>query len=156
MGSGPAGYGRSIQLKRGAGVTITDQPDLSGDRRHNFIVTLGYGTERRVPAWAARVRPGVSRPCGPRDGRPDFHERTATCEDERLGRMHRAYAEHRDAKVREALAGHYDDLALHIVRRFHTRRETFDDLAQVARIGSSTPSTATTPTGNDPSPPSRR
>ena len=53
----------------------------------------------------------------------------------RAARMHVLYARTRDRRVREELVTYYDDFALSLVRRFRTRRESFDDLAQVARIG---------------------
>ena len=48
---------------------------------------------------------------------------------------HRIYAAGRDLEIRNYLASAYDDFALSLARRFHTRRETTEDLAQVARIG---------------------
>lgn len=64
--------------------------------------------------------------------RPRAHEPEA---DGELEDLHRIYARTRDPRVREKLITHYDDLALSLVRQFRTRRESFDDLAQVARIG---------------------
>lgn len=49
--------------------------------------------------------------------------------------MGRAAAASRDPQLREQLVRHYDDLAVSLVRQFRTRREAFDDLVQVARIG---------------------
>jgi RNA polymerase sigma-B factor len=52
-----------------------------------------------------------------------------------LLKLHHVYAAGRDLEVRRPLASAYDDFAVSLARRFHTRRETTEDLAQVARIG---------------------
>jgi RNA polymerase sigma-B factor len=49
--------------------------------------------------------------------------------------LHWRYALSRDPAIRKQLVEHYDRLALSLVRQFRTRRESFEDLAQVARIG---------------------
>ncbi len=49
--------------------------------------------------------------------------------------LHRAFAASRELGIRNELAAAYDDFALSLARRFHTRRESPEDLAQVARIG---------------------
>ncbi len=64
---------------------------------------------------------------GPRLDRQD--------DDSGIEGLHRQYARTRDPRLREKLITHYDALALSLVRQFRTRRESFDDLAQVARIG---------------------
>jgi RNA polymerase sigma-B factor len=55
--------------------------------------------------------------------------------DEKIARLHAAYTLNRDPQLRAELVTHYDHLALSLARRFHTRRESREDLAQVARIG---------------------
>jgi RNA polymerase sigma-B factor len=49
--------------------------------------------------------------------------------------LHRVFAAGRDPEVRAELAATYDEFALSLARRFHTRRESVEDLSQVARIG---------------------
>ncbi|MGH9041822.1 MAG: sigma-70 family RNA polymerase sigma factor [Acidimicrobiia bacterium] len=49
--------------------------------------------------------------------------------------LHRAYAAGREPGIRDELAAAYDSFALSLARRFHTRRESPEDLAQVARVG---------------------
>lgn len=50
-------------------------------------------------------------------------------------RLHQAYAATGDRRIREQLFRHYDDFAVHLARRFPSRRERTEDLVQVARIG---------------------
>lgn len=52
-----------------------------------------------------------------------------------LAALHRDYATRRNGRLRDQLAAAYDDYALALARRFHTRRESPEDLAQVARLG---------------------
>ena len=52
-----------------------------------------------------------------------------------LDELHRRYAAHGDPCDREQLALLYDGFALRLARRFGSRREQFEDLAQVARLG---------------------
>ena len=54
---------------------------------------------------------------------------------EEIGRLHIAFAVSRDPRLRAELVTHYDNLALSLARRFPTRRESHEDLVQVARIG---------------------
>lgn len=54
--------------------------------------------------------------------------------EEELSELHLLYAVTRDRRLRDELAAAYDDLALALVRGFATRRESAEDLAQVARI----------------------
>jgi RNA polymerase sigma-B factor len=49
--------------------------------------------------------------------------------------LHVEYAQHRDPALRTELARAYDSFALSVARQFRSRRETPEDLAQVARIG---------------------
>jgi RNA polymerase sigma-B factor len=49
--------------------------------------------------------------------------------------LHACFASTRDPAVRAELLAHYDRLALSLARQFPTRRESREDLAQVARIG---------------------
>ncbi len=56
-------------------------------------------------------------------------------EDADLARLHAAYAESGDRLLRDRLLAHYDGLAVGLARRFSTRRETTEDLIQVARVG---------------------
>jgi RNA polymerase sigma-B factor len=55
--------------------------------------------------------------------------------DEEIGRLHTAFTVSRDPRLRAELVTHYDNLALSLARRFPTRRESREDLVQVARIG---------------------
>jgi RNA polymerase sigma-B factor len=54
---------------------------------------------------------------------------------EEIARLHAAFALSRDPRLRAELVTHYDNLALSLARRFPTRRESREDLVQVARIG---------------------
>jgi RNA polymerase sigma-B factor len=114
-------------------MTVTNQPAPEcADGRHNFVVTSGSASP--LPLLAGRIR----RVDGRRDTQPHIgagRPEATPHPDERLEGMHRTFAQNRDATVRNELACHYDELALRIVRRFGTRRDTFEDLAQVARIG---------------------
>jgi RNA polymerase sigma-B factor len=49
--------------------------------------------------------------------------------------LHACFASTRDPAVRAELLAHYDWLALSLARQFRTRRESREDLGQVARIG---------------------
>ncbi|MGH9036928.1 MAG: sigma-70 family RNA polymerase sigma factor [Acidimicrobiia bacterium] len=49
--------------------------------------------------------------------------------------LHRAYAADRDPRRRAELASAYDNLARALARDFASRRETREDLTQVARLG---------------------
>lgn len=55
--------------------------------------------------------------------------------DEELDALHITYAATGDRQVRNCLAEAYDSFAVSIARQFPTRRESFEDLAQVARLG---------------------
>ena len=59
----------------------------------------------------------------------------SACTDEEIARLHAAFALSRDPRLRAELATHYDHLARSLASRFLTRRESREDLAQVARIG---------------------
>jgi len=50
-------------------------------------------------------------------------------------RLHAAYALSRDPQLRAELVDHYDNLARSLARRFTARRESREDLLQVARVG---------------------
>jgi RNA polymerase sigma-B factor len=56
-------------------------------------------------------------------------------EDADLARLHAAYARTGDRHLRDRLLAHYDGLAVRLARRFSTRRDTTEDLIQVARVG---------------------
>jgi RNA polymerase sigma-B factor len=60
---------------------------------------------------------------------------TAPEDNTKLRELHRIYAAGRDPRVRNDLASAYDEFAVSLARRFYTRRESAEDLAQVARIG---------------------
>jgi RNA polymerase sigma-B factor len=45
------------------------------------------------------------------------------------------YSLSRDRRLRDELLAEYDDFAVHLARRFSTRREETEDLTQVARLG---------------------
>lgn len=55
--------------------------------------------------------------------------------DEAIVRLHAAFALSRDPRLRAELAAHYDNLARSLAWRFPSRRESREDLVQVARIG---------------------
>jgi RNA polymerase sigma-B factor len=55
--------------------------------------------------------------------------------DEEIARLHAAFALSRDPRLRAELITHYDKLACSLARRFPSRRESREDLVQVARIG---------------------
>lgn len=55
--------------------------------------------------------------------------------DGHLDKLHALFAATRDDGVRAELAAAYDSFAVKMARRFPSRRETFEDLVQVARIG---------------------
>lgn len=55
--------------------------------------------------------------------------------EEDITRLHASFALSRDPRLRAELAFHYDGLAVSLARRFPSRRESHEDLVQVARIG---------------------
>ena len=55
--------------------------------------------------------------------------------EEKFARLHAEFALNRDPHSRAELVTHYDNLALSLARRFPSRRESREDLVQVARIG---------------------
>ena len=55
--------------------------------------------------------------------------------DEELAGLHAAFAVSRDPRLRAELVARYDNLALSLARRFPSRRDSREDLVQVARIG---------------------
>ena len=57
------------------------------------------------------------------------------CTQEELPSLHRSFALSRDPALRTELITQYDGLAVHLGKRFSTRRENTDDLIQVARVG---------------------
>jgi RNA polymerase sigma-B factor len=56
-------------------------------------------------------------------------------EDADLAGLHAAFARTGDRRLRDRLLASYDGLAVGLARRFSTRRETTEDLIQVARVG---------------------
>jgi RNA polymerase sigma-B factor len=64
-----------------------------------------------------------------------FRSGEGTGADDALTALHRAFAATGDGRLREELTVAYTDLALGLVQRFRSRRETREDLAQVAMIG---------------------
>lgn len=52
-----------------------------------------------------------------------------------VARLHLMYAVTRDRQLRNQLIAHYDPFAVSLARAFSTRRESVEDLVQVARIG---------------------
>ncbi len=52
-----------------------------------------------------------------------------------VARLHLMYAMTRDRQLRDQLVAHYDAFAVSLARAFSTRRESVEDLVQVARIG---------------------
>jgi RNA polymerase sigma-B factor len=55
--------------------------------------------------------------------------------NQEISLLHARYAVTRERHLRDELVGHYDSLAVDVVRRFPTWREDRADLVQVARIG---------------------
>ena len=55
--------------------------------------------------------------------------------DDWVDALHRRYAACGDLRCRNQLALHYDGYAVALARRLHTRREYYEDLVQVARVG---------------------
>ncbi len=55
--------------------------------------------------------------------------------DDDVLRLHLMYSLSRDQRLRDELLAEYDDFAVHLARRFSTRREETEDLIQVARVG---------------------
>src|SRR5437899_2777969 len=49
--------------------------------------------------------------------------------------LHTEYAANRDRRVRTQLLANYDTFAVALARRFPSRRDSAEDLAQVARVG---------------------
>ena len=78
-------------------------------------------------------RPRAVAPVSSRDPRSD--DTTSGAADEDIARLHAAFALSRDPRLRAELVTHYDNLALSLARRFPSRRESREDLVQVARIG---------------------
>jgi RNA polymerase sigma-B factor len=62
--------------------------------------------------------------------RPGCHDR-----EKEVARLQADFALTRDPAARAELVTHYDNLALSLARRFPSRRESREDLIQVARIG---------------------
>lgn len=59
----------------------------------------------------------------------------SVCDTEgRLDQLHAEFASTGDRAIRNALAVAYDSFAVSVARRFPTRRESFEDCAQVARV----------------------
>lgn len=54
---------------------------------------------------------------------------------EEVTRLHVSFALSRDPRLRAELVTHYDNLAVSLAHRVSTRRESREDLVQVARIG---------------------
>ena len=77
---------------------------------------------------------GASSPPGENQVVPSGADPADIRSDVLLG-LHLDYAAGRDPTVRSQLAAAYDDFAFSLARRMHTRRESVEDLAQVARIG---------------------
>jgi RNA polymerase sigma-B factor len=53
----------------------------------------------------------------------------------KLAELHTEYAANRDGRVRTQLLANYDTFAVALARRFPSRRDSAEDLAQVARVG---------------------
>ena len=108
-----------------------------------MMILTQFSTSRgSLPAaltHCRRHRPGGECGCAELHGvlRPETRPSRPWSEprSEALLRLHKDYALSRDRSLRDELAGAYDDFALSLARRFHTRRESAEDLAQVARIG---------------------
>ena len=56
------------------------------------------------------------------------------CDRDDVAALHARYAATRDRRARDELILHYDAMAVGLARRFGSRRDHGDDLAQVARI----------------------
>ncbi len=62
-------------------------------------------------------------------------ERPGQTKNDEVHALHAAYAGTRDPALRARLVEAYDGFACSMARRFSTRRESYEDLAQVARLG---------------------
>jgi len=113
---------------------IGQNRDLRDEVRRQRLAALHECDELRLRLeHARRSRAGIlSPPCRPSHApaRPGAGE-----DSERLLQLHGEYAQHHDPAVRAELAAAYDSFALSVARKFRSRREGHEDLAQVARIG---------------------
>jgi RNA polymerase sigma-B factor len=103
-----------------------DQQRADALRRRDLL-RLGLEGARQTCASLRRIRPA----CRAGTGAPS----AAGADAERVGYLHirhQATGEHAD---RAELLAAYDGFALAVARRFGSRREAPDDLAQVARVG---------------------
>lgn len=74
-------------------------------------------------------------PCGAPDVESTAPTRGSARERDDADQWLLEYASSRDPRLRNELLAHYDGLAFSLVREIGTRRDTFEDLVQVARIG---------------------
>jgi RNA polymerase sigma-B factor len=65
---------------------------------------------------------------------PTLRSQVSRSEDD-VVTLHLMYALSRDRRLRDELLAEYDNFAVHLARRFSTRREEIEDLTQVARLG---------------------
>jgi RNA polymerase sigma-B factor len=104
-------------------------------RRQRLAARDGYNEMRlgveEARQWSTGGAPG---PPGRRRG-SIVAVRPAAGDSQRLLRLHAQYAESADPALRTELAAAYDSFARALARRFPSRRETPEDLAQVARVG---------------------
>jgi RNA polymerase sigma-B factor len=114
---------------------LTAQFSLLRDETARARQGLWRGTHRREGGGhahdaAVRRLPAPRTAFTHRGSRPAIDQRG----EELLG-LHRVYAAGGDVAHRDQLAAAYDDFARALARDFHTRRESLEDLIQVARVG---------------------
>lgn len=83
--------------------------------------------DKRIRPWAPPVRLAPVAALG--------SDRTGPSDWTDLPELHRTYARTRDPALRDRLMDAYDPFARALAGQFRTRREGFEDLLQVARIG---------------------
>jgi RNA polymerase sigma-B factor len=114
---------------------IRDELDRA---REAFSVQVAQCRKHQPQGGCACLDPGADWRL-PEEGRTRFtHHGSRPAVNQRtqeLMALHRAYAADGDAAQRHQLVAAYDDFARALARDFHTRRESLEDLIQVARLG---------------------
>jgi RNA polymerase sigma-B factor len=129
-------YRTNLQRYRQLTARFSFLRDETARAREGMRLRLGQCRAHRQPGACAcvdrREAPRLSM-----GGRGFTHQKSPPPTDQRteeLLALHRAYADG-DATIREQLVVAYDDFARALARDFHTRRESLEDLTQVARLG---------------------
>lgn len=104
-------------------------------RYRELVARFSVLRDEIARAPVGRTAVGQCRTHRPQGGQvPSAHPVMDTRTGELLA-LHRAYAVDRDDAQRQQLVSAYDDFARALARDFHTRRESLEDLIQVARLG---------------------